>query len=499
MYNAFFFSIILILSSLLTAQVPTVSTSHGTGVSGYAITLAPQINEKTCLYSQDELESFLCALSPGFIEQEDIDNDSFTFVAFTRFKVNPSHQVNLAYRNEINKWFEDIVTVTTRGYVTAMDTDTITRFFKEVNQIIHEDKFIYTPGLPAANIIIEMEPPGGLRYFDSRIGETSNLKDNMGVRLIFSDSKIDVRPYNTGGGAIVGNLKKIFFTPEEHAFRRNNRFCKVVLINVLDPITRRTLIIHELLHTLGFSGHSPYPGSNLFPYPYRKLENGFKGPIIPSLAARMIEMLYRPEIAPGMNVKEARDLLANLKNANSTSKEEISLYVSQRRKLLTSAKDLLLSRAKQSYDLRMGLYIDLDKLSRELEQLLSEFRNILKTTGQNIELIQRISDTSSMLDRLQIIRAEIIALQFYKKSADENRSFASAKVSAKIKMIRTSIDKELDLLNKLIPLIKAIGVVESKLSSVENPAEIQTLENSVRCILRQEWYLNRINPQFGKN
>ncbi|MCK7509965.1 MAG: hypothetical protein MZV70_41985 [Desulfobacterales bacterium] len=110
----------------------------------------------------------------------------------------------------------------------------------------------------------------------------------------------------------------IVYTPEEEAFRKNNRVLKIVLSNIIDPASGQWVLVHELLHSLGFSGHSPNIGVNLFPLWFSIIIRGSdssqkfsvddSGGVMSAGTYRMLEMLYRPEILQNVS-QEAGQIL----------------------------------------------------------------------------------------------------------------------------------------------------------------------------------------------
>jgi hypothetical protein len=448
----------------------------------YTYTLSPVKTDSPDEYSRMEIENFLCLFAPDYIGPEDTYLSSMDGKYYVKKKENITFQKEQAENSEIRKWFEDHVTVTSRGHVTSLDSQAVQKFFEETNRVIGKNKFVYKPGLPTANIIIEFAPPnpsptsyipkytgGTSREY---IGETSILEDNLGILLTMKDTKIRVEKYKTGFGKLISNLKLIKYTPEEIEFKKENRLVKINIINIVNPMTRRTATVHELLHSLGFPGHSPYYESNLFPLPYLDKTRKFSDPVIPPMAAKMIEMLYRPEILPGMTVKEAGEILSSIKIPPGNKTYLASFYWA-RKKILLSQKEKLLEDAIKSYDVRMSSYIEMDNLYRKQKSLLNRLANIRTANAKSTGVVKRIETTEKLLEKLCVLRSEIIIA--------ENKKQRALKDNTLNKKGYKFMDEEIKVLNELFNTANQIAEVEKKIEITKD----KYIETSVRRVIRQ--------------
>lgn len=459
----------------------------------YSYTLAPDKEDKTDEYTRQEIESFLCASAPGYIEVEDLFKVAALGEHFVKAKMNLENQKKMVEKQEINKWFEEQVTVTSKGNLTILDIETIKKFFKKVNQVIGKEKFIYTPGLEVANIVIELAPPGKSFQFHNYAGETSLLKDNLEIRITTSDQnpKPHIVTYNSGKGKLVTKSNNIKLTPRELEFRKNNRLVKVVMKNILDPHTRYYAFIHELLHSIGFTGHSPYKESHLFPLPVQAKKGlmpvfEINSPIFSRLAEGMAEMLYRPEILPGMTIKEASKVLTRLKRIDKTPKSEIISYLLDRKSRLESQKKTILETEEKEYNRRMKKYIELDQLVMKESWYLEELEEIRTDYRLHAKVVQDIRAATSKVQKLVHIRRELILAENQKKRLlEKSGTLNNGTEARKTRKELKRLGEEIIVLNDLLKVEKKIAALERDILAAISSLRQKQVKKKLRQILRQ--------------
>jgi hypothetical protein len=453
----------------------------------YTYALSPPKVDNPDEYMRREIESFLCACIPDYIRSENtyrVATDGHYIVKATAVIVEQTESVE---KHEIRKWFEDRVTVMSKGNVTMLDTIVIKRFFDRINQVIGRKKFLYNPGLEAANIIIELAMPDTTPIIPKYLGETTILDDNLVVRLTINNGKVQVQTFKAGLGKLINKTRQIRLTAQENEFRKENRLVKVYIENVLDPRIRYNSLVHELFHAIGFPGHSPYYESNLFPFPvesYSGHTGVFSDTVFCELAARMVEMLYRPEILAGMTVKEAGEVLSRLKHRDKTAKGEIIAYLLSRRKELEVQKKVLLEEGKENFDERMILYIELDKWVRKEQSLLEELKEINVDYRIDTKVVKKIRETDSSVVKLSLLRTELILLESTKR-----RLLAEGKKAGNISQrIRRQIrfcDEQIVVLNDLMKVVREIVKVEQQTETARAFKKKAQIEEAVRRVLRQ--------------
>lgn len=459
----------------------------------YSYTLAPEKPDKADEYTRQEIESFLCACAPGYIGVEDLYKVVAIGQYFVKAKKNLENQKKMVENQEIKKWFEEQVTVTSRGNLTVLDIETIERFFKKVNQVIGKEKFLYRPGLEVANIVIELVPPGKDFQFHKYVGETSILEDNLRIRITTSDQdpKPHVVTYNSGTGKVINKSNNVKLTPRELDFRKNNRLVKVVMKNILDPQTRYFAFVHELLHSIGFPGHSPYYESQLFPLPVRVNKDqlqvfGINSPIFTGLAKKMVEMLYRPEILPGMTVKEASEVLSRLKCIEKNPKKKMISYLLDRKNCLENQKRAILEKEEKGYNLRMKKYIELDRLVMKESWYLEELKEIRTDYGLAAKVVQDIRAADSKVKKLVRIRRELILAENQKKKLPGNPgSMENGEKARNARKELKRLGEEIVVLNDLLKVEEKITALEQDILAASSSLSQKHVKEKLRRILRQ--------------
>jgi hypothetical protein len=461
---------------------PDAALAAGTGdVEPYSFTLAPGKTARPDEYSRKEIESFLCAAIPNYIESTDVYKISRDDTYGVKAKhLSPKQKEELENR-EICKWFEETVTVTSRGNVTVLDKKSIGRFFDTVNQVIGKKKFVYKPGLEIANIVIVLASPDSTGEVQKYLGETSVLEDDLRVRLTLKNRKVQVETYKAGRGILLNRTQQIDYTPGEKEFMKENRLVKVYIRNILDPLRRHGALTHELLHATGLPGHSPYYESNLFPLAIKVPYSGLSGPVIAPLAGRMVEMLYRPEILAGMTIKKAGLVLTQLKHKNKTPKEQIIAFLAAEKKVLEKQKQDLLEEEKRNYEKRTAGYIKLDRLVRKERWFLEELEEIKVDNKISTKIVETMAAAPSLTVKLSLIRTEIILLKAQKRRLTEETSKAAWKTRRQVKLI----DEQLVVLNDLLKVAGEIDRVEKEIENTRLFKRKTEVETTLRRILRQ--------------
>jgi hypothetical protein len=442
----------------------------------YTYTLSPPKVDRADEYTRKVIESFLCACIPDYIRSENtykVATDGHYIVKADSVITDQTEQ---AENHEIRKWFEDKVTVTSKGNVTVLDNKLIRRFFKRINRVIGRKKFFYNPGLEAANIVIELEPPDDSETIPKYLGETTLLDDNLMVRLTINNTKVQVQTFKAGVGKLINKSRRIRFTAGEKEFMKESRLVKVHIENVLDPMVRYNSLVHELFHALGFPGHSPYYESNLFPFPVRAY-SGQTG-----------------EILAGMSVKEAGEVLSPLKHKDKTAKGEIIAYLLDKKKRLSVQKKVLLEEGKRNFDKRMTLYIELDKWVRKEQWFLEELKEIKVDYRIDTKVVEKIRDGASSVEKLTRIRTELILLESTKR-----RLLAEGKKVGRIpRRIRRQIrlcDEQIVVLKDLMKVVREIAKVEQRIEASDAFKRTAQIEEAMRRVLRQ---LSGIEREFSK-
>lgn len=392
----------------------------------YEFVLSPEVNAGVPdpdYYSRREIESFLCTFAPEFISLGDVYTEHsrlpFESVGEGRWYIKKNGIYNryfvknktvtpgkrqLLENHEINKWFEEKVTVVCTGYPSSVDIETVTHLLDVVNRSVGRELFVYTEGAEVGNLVVEFSnepaPTDPMEF----IGESACLQDQMRVVFYRQNDNMKIETYKADFGGAGSNALFIRYTPREKEFAVDNRILKVHISNIEDRESRDMVIIHELFHALGCCGHSPYVDSNLFPLPIPVSDLRLSSDSMPlslnvkisNTARRMMEMMYRPEILPGMSIKEAGEVLARLKTREKTTQDEIKSFLTSEKIKLEKEKEALLEEARPRTIRREAIHQAHFRLDAKKEKLLKEVNKENKldkilVKGKSMSVILRLN------------------------------------------------------------------------------------------------------------
>jgi hypothetical protein len=392
-------------------------------------------------YSRREIESFLCAAAPEFISLADVYIEhSFIIPAnvgeerwyvkrknvfsryFIKHKTVDQKQRTRLDESEINKWFEEKITLVCKGGPTPGDIDTIEHFLDVVNDSAGRELIVFSKTSGVGNLIVEFSNTPAPSNPMNFIGESVCLQDDLRVVYYRENDQMKIETYKTRFDNAAGSALFVKYTPEEKEFGKENRVLKIYISNIEDRKSRDMVIIHELFHALGFCGHSPCVDSNLFPLPIPvgDLRNASGASAlgekvrISKLARRMIEMLYRPEITPGMSLKEAGEILSRLKYREETSPPEIRAFLAERKEMLEKQKNELLEIGKPRLLRREEIAKLLFKVDDKMERLEKEVKKenhlapeLIKDKRLSLVLGLNIGIVKAKLKRLEAAALEL--------------------------------------------------------------------------------------------
>ena len=451
----------------------------------YTFTLSPEKADSPDEYSRREIESLLCSLVLDYITTNDAFMDKATRKCFVFSRPAESNQKKWAENAVITKWFEERVTVTTRGLIAPVDNETVLSFCNTVNKIIGKEKFIFTPGLPLANITVEFVAPVNDDAKNKLLGETTTLDDNLEVRLTYQNPNVLLETYKSQYVMRNSDLQSARFTAEEIQFRNQNRMAKIKLVEIKNPLTRYIAIIHELLHTLGMPGHSPYSESNLFPYTITNPDmTALPETVLPPLAEKMIEMLYRPEILPGMKVKEVAAVLSHMKRI-PLQNDSLKSFLMEKSRQILREKASLMDDVKKLFESKTSYYIDLDKQIRLLDTLIAELARI------DTKLALKFKQFDPLTMNLAEKQNEIHLLSIHLNSRKRSLSDCSPS-NWKTRKEISRIDRLMELYSRLI---EGLSTIESTRQKIDGPVykkKQDEIEAEMKRIVRQSEYVNSL-------
>lgn len=456
----------------------------------YEFILTPPKEDKADEYSRLEIENFLCAMAENFIVAEMITRYNISSNYYIPDQETLTSQKPRVEQCEILKWFEDRVTVTSKGTVSARSENTIRAFYQRVNQIIGQEKFIYQPQLAVANIIIQLEENLLEEESPHYLGETSLLQDNLRTRLGINDGGVYLDIYTIGNTPVIVDSKQISFTPEELQFRTTNRLVKVYLNLTKHPRMQHFSLVHELMHTLGFCGHSPFLESFLFPYPVdcytESIPNLSKEPLrLTGLAERAIEMLYRPELLPGMTLKQATPLLSRLKLRALTPDQEIIATLNTLNQELIENKKQLLAKGKENYDRNLNIMLLQGQLELKELALLTELKEIKVDYKLSPQVIETIQNARTPLEKMTVLRRELAVHEYHKNRLTALLQAVKGNQQRDLRRQLKPHQLQIVVINDIIALQKDIDAAAEKLENVRQEQKTWELEESLRQTERQ--------------
>ncbi|MCP4151411.1 MAG: hypothetical protein GY757_26945 [bacterium] len=387
----------------------------------YEYHFAPQKENSPEEYSRKEIESFLCASAKSFIRDTDVLSGFYVVAISPTGNVAAAKRRDSVKKNkEINKWFEKRVTLSCKGAPTPKALKVINYFVDEVNTIIREKKFLYTPNSKVANIIIELEAPKRSGKKKKLMGEATCLDDNMGIIISMEGWKIKVRTYSKNSGILFNVSRKISYSKEEKIFMRDNRMVKVYIEDILEQKIRNRVILHELMHAIGFTGHSPFSQSKLFPVSLETWSGSVplvlteKSELFP-LDKTMIEILYRPTLLPGMTIQEATPVLNHLKR-KKYAHEELQAILTKRRQILDEKKKQVLKEEKSKYNDADKIYFRLTALDETKKKLVREIAREkrrmpkvnVKADDESLVLLLKLGLVKKKLNQLKKMKQDLI-------------------------------------------------------------------------------------------
>jgi len=218
----------------------------------------------------------LCMLAAGFITTQQV-------VRRGRQAWIPAHVYrleNIPLARMVYKWTGDRVRISFQGTAAAADACAATQFCEQVNSIIGREKFVVVGDNEPAEIQIIM----GKRLFS---------KDDISLGRVKYSGYCD-------------------FSPSDHLPPRG---VQVWVQGFRDQTLRDNALRHELMHAIGFPGHSPEADSLIFPVQLCPYE-GFTTRRMSKRDERMISLLYQTSIDDGMNLVQVRHILQTISDGN---------------------------------------------------------------------------------------------------------------------------------------------------------------------------------------
>jgi hypothetical protein len=199
-----------------------------------------------------------------------------------------------------------------------------------------------------------------------------------------------------------------------------------------------------------------------------------------------MEILYRPEILPGMSIKEAGEVLSRLKRMDKTSKNEIVSYLRERKNRLENEKKAIIEKEGINYNQRMKKYIELDQLVVKEQEYLEELEEIRADYRLNAQVVQDIRAADSIMAKLVQIRRELILVQSLKKGwsgklGDPKNGESAGRAKSELKRL----EEEIVVLNDLIKVEEKIAPLEQKILAAVSSPDQEQVNDELRRIIRQ--------------
>jgi hypothetical protein len=203
------------------------------------------------------------------------------------------------------------------------------------------------------------------------------------------------------------------------------------------------------------------------------------------MAERMIEMLYRPEMLPGMSVKEAAKLLHRLKYLKDTPAQDIKTVLNKRKTFLLEQKNQLLMRSKTIYDQRLALYLKLDRLELKELDLLAELKEILSVAKIKSPIIPLLKNAKTLLAKLNILRRELSVINGKKIQLTANIEEQKGRERRLSRRQIGYYNEQVAVLKDLIMVHETAGELDRELANRQKHQNRKTLEFNLRRIVRQ--------------
>jgi len=426
-----------------------------------------------------DIENFLfCAADGAFSLYQALDqiprDKTTTAKPFVQVEVSRKHRDETMGR-EVSRWFENPVSVRLRGEVTPAIRMLTERFFAEINRVSGTTKFQVLPGTRAANIVIRVghleKPPDSRRYL--QVGESSGLNDRMRVHLRPEKDRLIIDTFTAEAASQPLNARFIRFTPEDLEFMKRHRMVKVFIHRWRQPDIQKNVLVHELLHAIGLPGHSPFTACGLFPLanPRRAGDVDLLSP----MSATLVEMLYRPEIATGMRLEEAANILRELPRLQDTDRELTRRVLRKRMDHLAQTRDRLLTTWLPRFRERIQKLVKLDELARRERDLFLEWRELFTDEGRNPRLIDLAMSASSPAAKRAIINFRLRRLDTRSRGKHTRRQ-------------HRLMAEERTILKDLLEAEKISSTYEARIrdSALRHPPGENPEEIRMRRILRQE-------------
>ena len=367
---------------------PSVVLAPAPEERNYRFQLAPEVQQLKRGYTRREIENFLfCTSDGGLYFPDALDmtprGEIMRGNAFIQPELTPERRRRLL-QQEVSRWFENKVSVRLRGTLSPQIRRTVARFFSEVNQCSGSVHFVVLEGTGPANIVVRVgrEKSGPHARSFLQVGESSGLNDRLRVHLKISGSRLIIDPFTATARSQPRNARFVHFTPRDLDFLKRQRMVKVFVQRMPSPGLQKLVLVHELLHAIGFPGHSPFRECELFPLTAANNPQE-EEQILSTLSRSLVEMIYRPEILAGMNLKEAARALSRLPRLNDTPPAMTRTWLQKRHEQLVDTRNRLLQAWYNRFRTRMNLLVRLDGLRRREREFFLEWRELFTDEGKN--------------------------------------------------------------------------------------------------------------------
>ena len=349
-------------------------------------------------YLKSAIRYFQYAMIPGMVKTTETDKFFIEFKDVDRLSPTDLDKI------EVHKWFEPEVIVTCRGKYSGRDIFTVKKFFKRLNKIIRQNRFVYKSDAKLANIVIEFVDRALSNLNRDLLGATMSLEDRLRVYFYKETDRIEIRTHYTRPNLHSYLTRNIRLTAAETEFVKENRLVKVYISNSLAPSLRKQTINHELFHAIGFPGHSPSGSSILYPMSGQFIS--YSGSVssrrqISKLDLQLLEMLYRPDVLPSMTLREVSEYLATARSGVQLDQEQLNRYLTKKKIELLSEQTRLLSKSDLSFSQIESEHIIKSQLEAELNWL-EDPDNPDKTPPERLRKLKtKIASVSAVYERFK--------------------------------------------------------------------------------------------------